>query len=169
MVALFNCAKKPLPEESISMPDAKPASEPSDSILPLDLELANYILEGKTEDLVRKASTLLTTGSSKDTISAAVYWRDIAMLFMGVEQLDWSGDTTRVDSAIDQKRWEKLPENTSYQMLRKIILELNSCVRSHAEHEGLKSQVARLKQENWVLTQKNFKMEKLLQDLEKVK
>ena len=76
-----------------------------EKFLNYDTEFATYIVNNKFSKVMRKSFNILAMDPSKDNKDAAIYWRDMAMLYMGVEAEE-TGIWTLSDD-VEKKRWIK--------------------------------------------------------------
>jgi hypothetical protein len=140
------------------------AASKSKSAKSVDVALAKLIAHGKLEKAVSIASNIIISKRPKVDREAAAYWRDVALIFMDVEQKDQG--KIHNDYSVDWIRWKGLPSSLRNKLLESVMFELN---RKLAKNNRLRNANYSLRSENKKLKEQIEKLEKLLQELEQIK
>jgi len=133
----------------------------------LDTEFATYIVQGELGIVMRKSINILAIESSQEVKDVTIYWRDMAMLFLGVEAEEKS--VLLINSNSKDLHWRKLPTKLQFALITKLIQELNNYIKKDDEAKNKQTEISKLRHDLRTLTQKQQKLEQLLDDLEKVK
>ena len=62
-----------------------------------------------------------------------------------------------------------IPNDLQFALMTKLVAELNQYIRKNDDNKEKQSEISQLRNDLYKLTQKQIKLEKLLNDLEKVK